>query len=525
MHGFDGADSPTAAGESFTADLSALTPLALLTPFEYDRVRESKAEQLKVRVSTLDAEVRKIRSQMAPPVEYDGDFQPPANTDEALALQFSEQYRDDLRYVAGWGRWYEWTGQVWKADQTMQTFNRARLICREASAKCNDEAASNSIASARTVAAVERLARYDRRHAATVEQWDTDAWLLNTPGGVVDLRAGKMRQHRPDDHITKITAITPGGECPKWKAFLETITNNDVDRQSFLQRVAGYNLTGSIREHALFFYYGTGGNGKGVFLNTLTGIMGDYAAVASMETFTSSGTDRHPTDLAMLRGARLVTAQETEEGRKWAESRIKAMTGGDPITARFMRQDFFTFQPSFKLNIAGNHKPGLRNVDEAIRRRFNLFPFDVKIPAADRNPELPEELKAEWPGILKWMIAGCLEWQGIGLAPPKAVTDATEEYFESEDAFGLWFKECVAESNSSVTASYILFKSWSVWAEQAGEYVGSQKRFSQALSTRGYEKTRVEGKSPDKGKPAFKGIVAAIPVRPSYHDDDPGHSP
>ena len=387
-----------------------------------------------------------------------------------------------------------------------------------------ERASIMSIASARTVAAVERLARYDRRHAATVEQWDVDPWLLNTPGGVVDLRTGKMRQHRPADHITKITSIAPGGECPKWLAFLQTITNKDEERQKFLQRVAGYNLTGSIREHALFFYYGTGGNGKGVFLNTLTGIMGDYAAVASMETFTSSGTDRHPTDLAMLRGARLVTAQETEEGRKWAESRIKAMTGGDPITARFMRQDFFTFQPSFKLNIAGNHKPGLRNVDEAIRRRFNLFPFDVKIPAAERNPELPEELKAEWPGILKWMIAGCLEWQSIGLAPPKAVTDATAEYFESEDAFGLWFKECCAESKNAVTASYILFKSWTTWADQAGEFVGSQKRFSQTLSSRGYEKTRIDGACSDRGKPAFKVITAAIPVRPSYHDDDPGPS-
>ena len=490
----DGPDDPENRAEplgSFCADLSILTALALLPPFEYDRVRESNAEQLNVRVSTLDAEVRKIRSQTTPPADYNGDFQPPTNTDEALALSFSEQYRDDLRYVAAWARWYEWTGQVWKADQTMQTFNRARLICREASAKCNDQEEASGIASARTVAAVERLARYDRRHAATVEQWDLDPWLLNTPGGVIDLQTGKMRRHRPEDHITKITAIAPGGECPLWLKFLATVTNGDEERQKFLQRVAGYNLSGIIREHALFFYYGTGGNGKGVFLNTLTGIMGDYAAVASMETFTASQSDRHPTDLAMLRGARLVTAQETEEGRKWAESRIKAMTGGDPITARFMRQDFFTFQPSFKLNIAGNHKPGLRNVDEAIRRRFNLLPFDVKIPAADRNPGLPEELKAEWPGILKWMIAGCLEWQRIGLAPPKAVTDATKEYFEEEDALGRWVKDCcdTDDKNRSGTSAG-LFLSWCKWTANAGEFTGSQKRFSQGLIARGFIQNR-----------------------------------
>ena len=141
----------------------------------------------------------------------------------------------------------------------------------------------------------------------------------------------------------KITAVAPGGDCPRWLQFLDEITGGNVELQQFLQRVAGYSLTGSTKEHALFFAYGTGGNGKGVFLNTLSAILADYAAVAPMETFIASNAERHPTDLAGLRGARLVTSQETEEGRRWAESKIKALTGGDPITARFMRQDFFTY--------------------------------------------------------------------------------------------------------------------------------------------------------------------------------------
>jgi putative DNA primase/helicase len=488
-------------------DISVVTALALLPAPEYERVRKSKAEELGWRTTVLDSQVEKARRQMRP----DDDAIAPAFTDEALALTFSERHCDDLRYVAAWARWYEWTGAVWKPDDTLRTFNRARAICREASQECNDENTAASVASGSTIAAVERLARYDRRHAATVEQWDSDPWLLNTPGGVVDLRTGKMRHHRADDHMTKITAIAPGGDCPQWLAFLKTITNGDEERQSFLQRVAGYCLTGSTREHALFFGYGTGGNGKGVFLNTLTGLMADYATISGMETFTASATDRHPTDLAMLRGARLVTAQETEQDRKWAESKIKAMTGGDPITARFMRQDFFTYIPNFKLFIAGNHKPGLRSVDEAIRRRLNLFPFDVKIPADQRDPELPEKLKAEWPGILKWMIEGCLEWQRDGLKQPLAVTSATDEYFESEDAFGLWFKECCVDVASAITSSATLFKSWSTWAGEAGEHVGSQKRFSQILIARGYAPTRID-RGPDKGKSAFKGITAAIPV-------------
>ena len=185
--------------------------------------------------------------------------------------------------------------------------------------------------------------------------------------------------------------------------------------------MVGYCLTGSIRDHALFFLYGTGGNGKGVLLNTCHDILGDYSAIAAMETFTASKADRHPTDLAMLRGARAVIAQETEDGQRWAESRIKALTGGDAISARFMRQDFFTFKPAFKLLIAGNHKPSLRNVDEAVKRRFNLLPFTVTISKDERDPELAEKLKGEWPGILAWAIEGCLEWQRIGLCPPNAV--------------------------------------------------------------------------------------------------------
>ena len=419
------------------------------------------------------------------------DFRPSEFTDEGLALRFSDKHGGTLRYVAGWGRWLEWSGSAWKPDETMRVFDLSRAICRRASAESNAPKIAASVASAKTVAAVERLAKADRRHAATVKQWDADPWLLNTPGGTVDLHTGKMRKHRPDDHLTKTTAVAPGGECPMWHAFLAKVTNGDTELQGYLKRMAGYALTGSIREHALFFAYGTGANGKGVFINSITGIMGDYACVAGIETFTASNSDRHPTDLAMLRGARLVTAQETEEGRRWAESRIKAMSGGDPITARFMRQDFFTFEPTFKLLIAGNHRPGLRNVDEAIRRRFNLLPFAVKIPPAERDLDLPEKLKAEWPGILKWAIEGCLEWQQIGLAAPAAVIEATEEYLNAEDATAGWLEECCIKHGTLHTGSSVLFASWKAWAEAAGEHVGAQKGFSQKLVAAGFEAKRL----------------------------------
>ena len=428
------------------------------------------------------------------------DSIPPDCTDEALALTFSALHAKQLRHVAAWGRWLVWDGSRWAPDSTLATFDRSRAVCRRASSLCESTRVAAKVASASTVAAVERLARADRRHAATVDQWDLDPWLLNTPAGTVDLRTGQTLRHNPDQHITRVTAVSPGGECPLWLAFLATATGGDPELQSYLQRMAGYALTGSIREHALFFAYGTGANGKGVFINALTGIMGDYATVAGIETFTASGSDRHPTDLAMLRGARLVTAQETEEGRRWAESRIKAMTGGDPITARFMRQDFFTYSPCFKLLIAGNHRPGLRNVDEAIRRRFNLIPFAVRIAPEDRDLNLADKLEAEWPGILKWAIEGCLEWQRIGLRPPAAVVDATAEYLEAEDALAAWITECTARTTEKTSAA-VLFASWKSWAEAASEPPGSQKRFSQALAARGYAAERLSG-----GRAGFQGI-------------------
>jgi P4 family phage/plasmid primase-like protien len=235
----------------------------------------------------------------------------------------------------------------------------------------------------------------------------------------------------------------------------------------------------------------TGANGKSVLLSTVAGILGDYHKTAPIETFTASNVDRHPTDLAMLRGARLVTATETEEGRQWAESRIKSLTGGDRVSARFMRQDFFEYVPQFKLFIAGNHRPGLRSVDEAIRRRFHLIPFAVTIPAEERDSELTEKLKAEWPGILAWIVGGCLKWQSEGLAAPEAVTAATAEYLESEDAIAAWIEErCDRDLNAWSSASS-LFASWAAWAEKAGEGLGSQRKFSQKLVERKFTKHKM----------------------------------
>lgn len=415
---------------------------------------------------------------------------PPMFTDESLALRFAERYSEKLRYVAGSSRWFIYNGQQWSMDETLHAFDMARLVCRESSAGCNKPKVATTLASAKTVAAVERLAKVDRRLAATMDFFDVDPMLLNTPGGVIDLATGKTRQHSAEDYLTRITAVAPRGACPTWRDFLNRVTAGDEELQSFMQRMAGYSLTGLTREHALFFIYGLGANGKSVFLNTIAGILGEYHRTAPIETFTASTFDRHPTELAGLRGARLVTSIETEEGRRWAESRIKSLTGGDRISARFMRQDYFEFSPQFKLVIAGNHKPGLRSVDEAIRRRFNLVPFTVHIPPEERDERLTDKLKAEWPGILAWMVQGCLDWQRLGLDPPAVVKSATAEYLEAEDALSSWIDDKCDRSEQSRESSTDLFLSWKSWADAAGEFAGSQKRFSQKLEDRGFEKIK-----------------------------------
>lgn len=442
---------------------------------------------------------------------------PPEFSDEAIALYFAAQHADDLRHVAAWGRWLHWTGARWRQDDTLLAYDLVRAVTREIASRCNEMPIAKAIASAKTVAAVERMAKADRRHAATVDQWDADLWLLNTPGGIVDLRTGDLREHRPGDFMTKICAVTPAGRCPAWMAFLAKVTAGDTELQRFLQRVAGYALTGSTSAHALFFAYGTGANGKSVFLNTLAGILGEYATSAPMETFVASNSERHPTDLAGLRGARLVTAIETEEGRRWAESKIKALTGGDKISARFMRMDYFEFAPRFKLVIAGNHRPGLRNVDEAIRRRMNLIPFVVTIPPDERDEDLAEKLKAEWPGILAWMIDGCLDWQTEGLAQPEAVRDATKEYLEAEDAMATWIAERCSVKPGFATTSAALYADWKGWTDKAGEYAGSMKRFSQALATgRGLTKDRLGAQQ----LAGFRGIGLKAPAA-APADQDP----
>jgi putative DNA primase/helicase len=411
-------------------------------------------------------------------------------TEDGLAVAFMQRMSKDWLYCKHWDKWFGWSAGRWNEDRLLGAQYAMRLLARVATKRADSPRLKIRLASANTVSAMQRHIRNDPKHAKLPEEFDADSWLLNTPGGIVDLRTSELQAHRRDAFMTKMTTATPEGRCPQWQTFLSDITAGNMELQSYLQRVAGYCLAGSIQEHALFFLYGTGANGKSVFVNVLSSMLGDYARHAPMEAFMDSGSERHPTELASLRGARMVTATETEQGKRWNESRIKAITGGDPISARFMRQDFFEYLPQFKLVIAGNHKPAIRNVDEALKRRLHMIPFTVRIAEEKRDRWLTEKLLAERSGILAWAVQGCLIWQQNGLQPPSAVQQATSEYFNNEDAIAEFEDEELDRNLQAQVPISEVYARWKGFAERNGYYAGSVRWMSEQLVARGFERSR-----------------------------------
>ena len=427
----------------------------------------------------------------------------PLVTEDLAALEFAALHAGKLLFDHDAGIWFEWAGSHWRKETTGLAFEWARQLARGLS---DGKKAGTRYALRKTsfASGVERYARVDRAFAVTAERWDRDPFLLGTPGGTVDLRTGVLRPAEPTEAISKLTSVAPIAEplCPRFRAFLDEATGGDDALVRFLQQFFGYCLTGSTREHALLFIHGAGGNGKGVLLNTVSRILGDYAATAAMDVFVASRGERHPTDVAMLHGARLVSASEIAKGRAWNENLIKALTGGDPITAHFMRQDNFTFTPAFKLVVIGNHKPQLQSVNEATRRRFNIVPFD-RTPASP-DPQLDEKLRAEAPGILRWLIDGCMDWQEANqLVRPPSVLEATKDYFAAQDILGQWLEEeCDVDpsNNYKKTPISALFASWSNYAKRAGNDPGTKTSLNDELKQHGLTTYRT------KAERGFEGI-------------------
>jgi P4 family phage/plasmid primase-like protien len=418
---------------------------------------------------------------------------------DANAVRMGYRHRRGLRYEPAKRQWYAWNVSVWRRDEKLTAFTAARSICREAAHN------TNAPLSAHPVDDVLKFAGSDGRLVIAPDEWDGNPNLFNTPGCVVDLESGKTLSNRPEDHMRKIAGAAPGAtaNCPRWDDFLRRAFDGDKELIAFMQRFAGYCLTGDVSEHKFLFLYGPSRTGKSTFVETLSRVLGDYAHTAPSSAFLqskSSTYEKHSTDIAALNGPRLVTIGEVPKG-EWNTTLLKHLTGGERINARKMRQDGLQFLPQCKLVFSGNEKPDLDDVDSAIRERLLLVPFMIVIPEGDRDHHLKEKLVGELPGILRWLIDGCLDWRNCGLRPPVSVIEPSREYFESQDLLGMWLEECCETGRGLEETSGNLWESWKDWAFSAREDAGSQKSLGQKLGNRSFPSKKVHG---ERGRGGIK---------------------
>lgn len=429
-----------------------------------------------------------------------------ACTDLANAERLVAVAGDDLRWVGTWGKGLAWDGARWVLDDTghwqRAAIRTARVLLDEAATdvdeakKTENEAALKSAKKnyawavtsqgASRIQAMALLSRSAKPLTVSHSQLDADPWLLNVQNGTLDLRTGELQEHRRENLITKLACVDydPDADAPAWRAFLDRVMAGDEALIEYLQRVVGYALTGSVQEHVMGFFFGGGANGKSTFLSTIHAMLGDYATPAPRGLLFRSRGDRHPTELATLFGRRFVTCSEIEEGQSFDEALTKDLTGGDPIECRRMREDFWSFQPTHKLFLAGNHKPTVRGDDEGIWRRMRLIPWTVTIPAEERDPALPSRLRAELPGVLAWAVRGCMAWQKGGLGAPEAVLKATTSYREENDILGEFFRLYVVFEAQAKIQRKELRESYENFCKENGCEPFGAKRFAGRLRER-----------------------------------------
>lgn len=431
-------------------------------------------------------------------------------TDLGNARRLVRRSNGDLRHCFLWKKDMVWDGTRWAADDTALVERWAK----EAALSIYDEAATatdddrrvrlarhaKSSESAHALAAMMKLARSEAGVPVLPSDFDRDSWSLNVANGTLDLRAGTLRPHRREDLHTKIAPVAydPEARCPTWDAFLMTIMGGNARLVDYLRRVIGYGLTGDVSEQALWALVGSGANGKSTFVNTVLATLGgEYTMQAAPELLMVRQGEAHPTERADLFGKRLVTCIESEQGARLAEALVKQLTGGERIRARRMREDFWEFDPTFKLMLATNHKPAIRGSDHGIWRRVKLVPFTVTIPETSKDPHLSRKLAAERSGILAWAVRGCLEWQRDGMQHPPEVAAATEEYRAEMDTVGAFLTECCRTGADEMRVRKTdLYKAYLAWAAK-GEGL-SRNDFTRTLEGRGFRCRRSAANGADQ---------------------------
>ncbi len=416
------------------------------------------------------------------------------------AERLVSRHSNYIRFCHEWNKWIVWTGTHWEIDLTGEVERRAKETIRSMyteAAQTQDEEQRAAIAkfaarseTNRAITAMIELAKSEPGIPVLSDQLDCNFWLLNCVNGTLDLRTGKLRPHNRDDLITIMIPVEydPEADFIEWAKFLKRIMNDNERLISFLQRAVGYSLTGSTREQCIFIPHGIGANGKTTFLEAISEMFAGYAQHAPTDTLTARDTSGISNDIARLKGARLVIASEFEEGKRLAESRVKQLTGGEKIAARFMRAEFFEFLPMFKLWIGTNHKPVIRGTDAAIWRRIKLIPFSVTIPPEERDKDLPNKLRGELSGILNWAVMGCLDWQKEGLGEPEEVIKATGDYRSEMDVLTRFISDCCTTNTQRSTKSSELYKKYADWSRESNEFTLSQTKFSTRMQEKGFNK-------------------------------------
>ncbi|PKR82587.1 phage/plasmid primase, P4 family [Heyndrickxia camelliae] len=440
-------------------------------------------------------------------------------TELGNAERIAYEYGHVIKYVSDIG-WLIWDGKRWKID-TKKEIERITAKVLRGLYKSEDEAETkwarmcerrnirmNSIKDLMPLVPGER------------EEFDRHKYLFNVENGIVDLKTGKLQPHDRELGLTKITHIEfdENAKCPTWTVFLDQIFKGDKELIDYMQRLIGYSLTGDISEQSMYFLVGGGSNGKSTFINTIKKLMGDYGAQTKSDTFIKKKDTGANNDIARLVNSRFVSAVESEEGEKLQESLVKTITGGEPILARFLRQEYFEFIPEFKVFFTTNHKPIIGGVDDGIWRRVKIIPFTLNLKPHERDKKLEEKLSFELPGILNWAIEGCLKWQQDGLHEPKVVVDATGNYKEEMDILAPFLNEICYIDEPKNEAIKIeakeLYNVYDNWCFKSGERTLGNRAFYRMLETKGFgkmkgtgNKTFLTGITLKERKPVTKGVT------------------
>jgi putative DNA primase/helicase len=442
-------------------------------------------------------------------------------TDLANAYRLANELGDDLRYCNGFG-WFAWGKTHWESNEVRALGLASRLgrmiqreaaeIMRRASLEMDEPKRKELAKMAKGLLAWAQASEGETRIRAALNlarpllaikpaELDADPWLLNVRNGTLDLRRGELRDHRREDLITRVAPVHFDAQAaaPRWREFMLKIMAGNESLATYLQRLAGYSLTGLTKEQVFFFFYGLGANGKSTWLGVFEELLGPYAKRALPDLLTAAQGERHPTELADLQGARLVICSEIEQGRRWAAQRIKELTGEKRVTARRMRHDPVTFSLTGKLIVMANHRPVVTEHGPAFWRRMRVVPFLVSIPEGQQDGDLTEKLVAEGPGLLNWALEGLRAWREQGLGRPPEVTEAVDSYRRHADRISAFIAECCTTGPDAKVQPGELFAAYCAWAERIGLEPAQPRPFKTRLIELGFEQYRPGGYAHWKG--------------------------